>query len=484
MNASGDIITTRAIAYTFFTTTMSSEHYPAPNGMLPYWRTEPHRLDDCRSTDALPKESDIVIVGAGYAGASVAYHILGQTKPGSKPPSITIVEARQACSGATARNGGHVKPDLYNYISTVAAEHGVEAAGEVAAFEAKHVHAMKDFVDQENIDCDYTVTKAIDVQLNAQHYQKLKDGYERLIAAGCGPTKQARSVGANEAQSFSGVKGAVGCFTYDAGSIWAYKFVLHLLEKVVSQGVNLQTHTPVSSITKSTIPSAPYGWEVKTPRGTIAARKVIFATNAYTSALVPQYKDKIIPVRGTCSRIAVPPGSTAPRLTHTYTLRWGGWDYDYLIPRADGSIVVGGARSTFIHDLNDWYNVSDDSRVLEGAVRYFDGYMQRNFVGWEHSHAYTDRVWTGIMGYSADGLPHVGSVPGQSGQYILAGFTGHGMPQIFFAAQGIAKMVVDGVAFEETGLPRLFKTSQSRLDERENKIFHSTPQTGPSQAKL
>lgn len=119
------------------------------------------------------------------------------------------------------------------------------------------------------------------------------------------------------------------------------------------------------------------------------------ATNAYTSALVPQYEGKIVPVRGTCSRIAVPPGSSAPRLKSTYTLRWGGWDYDYLIPRGDGSIVVGGARKAFIHDLKNWYNVSDDSHVLEPAIRYWDGYMQRNFAGWEDSHAYTDRVWTG-----------------------------------------------------------------------------------------
>jgi ribulose 1,5-bisphosphate synthetase/thiazole synthase len=84
---------------------MSSDHFPAPNGLLPYWRTEPHRLDNYRSTEALPKESDIIILGAGYAGSSVAYHILDQIKPGSKPPSITILEARQACSGATARNG-------------------------------------------------------------------------------------------------------------------------------------------------------------------------------------------------------------------------------------------------------------------------------------------------------------------------------------------------------------------------------------------
>lgn len=122
---------------------------------------------------------------------------------------------------------------------------------------------------------------------------------------------------------------------------------------------------------------------------------MVLATNGYTSALAPQYKDTIVPVRGTCSRILVPPGSSVPRLTNTYTLRCGERDFDYLIPREDGSIVVGGARSAFLDELDSWYDVSDDSRVLESAVRYFDGYMQRNFVGWEDSHAYTNRVWTG-----------------------------------------------------------------------------------------
>lgn len=88
------------------------------------------------------------------------------------------------------------------------------------------------------------------------------------------------------------------------------------------------------------------------------------------------------------------------------------------------------------------------------------------------------------MGYSSDGLPHIGQVPGHDDQYILAGFTGHGMPQIFLAAEGLAKMISTGMTFEETGLPRLFKTSQSRLGAKESKIFDATPSMGGSQAKL
>lgn len=80
--------------------------FPAPNSTLPFWRTQPDKLDDHRSTEELPAECDIVIIGAGYAGASVAYHLLDDNP---SPPSIVMLEARQACSGATGRNGNSTR---------------------------------------------------------------------------------------------------------------------------------------------------------------------------------------------------------------------------------------------------------------------------------------------------------------------------------------------------------------------------------------
>lgn len=77
---------------------------PAQHALTSWWRTQLHQLDDYVSSDSVPKESDIVIIGAGISGASVAYHLLQQHK-GPNPPRITILEARQTCSGATGRNG-------------------------------------------------------------------------------------------------------------------------------------------------------------------------------------------------------------------------------------------------------------------------------------------------------------------------------------------------------------------------------------------
>lgn len=75
------------------------------------------------------------------------------------------------------------------------------------------------------------------------------------------------------------------------------------------------------------------------------------------------------------------------------------------------------------------------------------------------------------MGYTTDSLPHVGKVPGKPGQFVIAGFNGHGMPQIFLSAKGVAQMILKGVDFEQTGVPRIFKTAQERLDNTENEIL-------------
>lgn len=76
---------------------------PVCNPTLPYWRTQLHAIDSYRSSDALPKECDIAIIGAGMAGVMTAYHLCKLMRGGE--PSIVMLEAREVCSGATGRNG-------------------------------------------------------------------------------------------------------------------------------------------------------------------------------------------------------------------------------------------------------------------------------------------------------------------------------------------------------------------------------------------
>jgi folate-dependent tRNA-U54 methylase TrmFO/GidA len=200
---------------------MTFKPFPVANSITPYWRSEPDSLDNHRSTKSLPEKTDIVVIGAGYAGASTAYHLLEQAGP-SERLSIVILEARQVCSGATGRNGeeslplrpamrsvmstdrlptgGHLKPDVYNFVGTVAERYGVEAAVELAAFECAHIPAIEAVVEKEGIQCDLQVSQAHDVQLDQAHTAKLYNAYKSLIDSGSALTRTASYTTGEEAE--------------------------------------------------------------------------------------------------------------------------------------------------------------------------------------------------------------------------------------------------------------------------------------------
>lgn len=88
------------------------------------------------------------------------------------------------------------------------------------------------------------------------------------------------------------------------------------------------------------------------------------------------------------------------------------------------------------------------------------------------------------MGYSSDGWPFVGPIPSRANQQVIAGFTGHGMPQIFLAAKAVAEMALNDVDFDSTGVPRLYKLTQERLDSKRNVILESWAASKPPEPKL
>lgn len=259
------------------------------------------------------------------------------------------------------------------------------------------------------------------------------------------------------------IKGAKGAISVPACSLWPYKFVSQLLARLVSDDlVNLQTSTPVTRIIETEDCSI-----LATPRGTLKAKKVVFATNGYTGGLSSGYLDKIVPYKGTAVYIA-PSMPVSPHLSHTYNISYAprGLGVDYLNSRPSGGIVVGGGKWTYAADRASWDNNWDDSTLLPSVKPHFDTLMQRHFKGWEESGAEITHQWTGVQAYTADAQPHVGDVPGKEGRYyVLAGFNGGGMALILMCAEGVAKMISYRESYEETGLPSMFKTTPKRLME-------------------
>ncbi|KIW18010.1 hypothetical protein PV08_02297 [Exophiala spinifera] len=443
-----------------------SQYLPVKNGLKSFWFREPQGLENHRTTESIPSHADVVIIGAGYAGAATAYHLVRDFPEIS---SITILEAREACSGATGRNGGHLRPDLYGHIPTYIDRYGVELASEIAEFEIANMWAIKKVIEDEQIDCDLTLQRSIDVWCNEEAADNAIRTYQKMRAYNLDYMKDVFFTrDPKTAEGYSGIKGAKAAASFTAGTMWPAKFIQGLLKVVLATGrVNLQTNTPVTSVQAD----SSHGWTVHTDRGSICASRVVHATNGYVASLLPQYDHNVVPCKGICCHIAAPveTESSAPLLNNSYIIRDEDKALSYLIPRTDGGIVVGGAAAKFSPFREQWYRNVDDGVLIDAAKDYYNNYMQRTFNGWEKYPATITDIWTGVMGYSFDSHPHIGAVPGLDGQFVNAGFNGHGMPLIWLGSKGVAKLVAAHLQgrelpFTETGIPRLFETSQARID--------------------
>ncbi|KAI5197297.1 hypothetical protein AUEXF2481DRAFT_40120 [Aureobasidium subglaciale EXF-2481] len=434
-----------------------SDGLPVPNHTSSYWRSELHPIDSYCSSEQLPSKCDIAIIGAGMTGVSTAYHLsrLHSADEYGRKPSIVILDAREVCSGATGRNGGHSKVQAFT-MRKVISNAGVDTANELAAFVSAQKYHMKDAVDREDLDCEFEMRRSYDVYVKEEEAREAEQLYRTAVKEGHAWVRDLDFVGPRFAEQVTSIQGAKAAISMPACSLWPYKFVSQLLSRLVDAGtVKLYTHMPVTSIDSSDASST----TLHTPHGSLGTKKLIFATNAYTPAICPSYKDQITPYKGTACHIA-PAKPISPHLSHTYNLYHDHPSHqparvDYLNPRPDSGIVVGGANFLFNADKASWYNNTDDSTLLPNVRPYFLNYMQSNFKGWENSKAKITHLWTGIQGETKDGFPFVGKVPGKEDWYIAAGFNGGGMTFIFSCTEGLAKMV-EGKTYKETGLPKMF----------------------------
>jgi FAD dependent oxidoreductase len=80
---------------------------PRSNPLPSSWLIPADSLAKYQSSESLPSDVvDVVIIGSGFSGASVAWHLLhGDGEPRTKYLSCVMLEARDVCSGATGRNG-------------------------------------------------------------------------------------------------------------------------------------------------------------------------------------------------------------------------------------------------------------------------------------------------------------------------------------------------------------------------------------------
>ncbi|KAF8922380.1 DAO-domain-containing protein [Mucidula mucida] len=438
---------------------------------LSYWlqgvRASP--LLDHRTTADIPPEADVVIIGSGLTGSLTAMELL---KSANAPKSVVMLEAREFCSGATGRNAGHCKPDQYRGFSKYQASFGKEQALKILANEQETFERLIAYIRTNNIDCDLWVGKTLDVAMTEDIASSTAKTFEDFKAAG-GPTSHIEHItDREEAVKRSRIKNAVSVFSWDAASLYPWKVAAHVIKTCLDLGLNLQTWTPVTSVSESSVPGK---WTVTTARGAITTPTVVFATNAYSPALLPEFKKLIRPTPHMCNKV-IPPRSWSgtKALQNTYGVLCPGGSLYSINARAssDGVVLFGGSNPAQ-HHLMEYLESHPEERTNDGLSNFKPvtkavvDFIEGEFEGWGPINEAapgegTEYSWSGIIGRSADGLPFIGPVPGKTGLWICAGHNGHGMARIFTCAPGLVKLI-QGASWADTGLPEAFELSAERF---------------------
>ncbi|TFK35815.1 FAD dependent oxidoreductase-domain-containing protein [Crucibulum laeve] len=483
---------------------------PVPNPTRAFWTDsspDANPLAREGSTGELTEEADVCIVGSGITGVSAAWHLgrfLDERKDGKdrKKVKAVILEARDFCSGATGRNGGHLTPSVFLDFQRRSSLYNTSEVVKAYQLENYTADALVSFLEQQKLGDEVDLVEGghITLFVTPEEEESAIGDYEAALEAGMGEMLKEKGIawiGREEMEetygaSFPGVK-------FKSHNVWPLKLVTQLYKHTKSKFARsidlvLHTHTPVTYIkpqektvsaksnTTSSNSTPVKRYSVVTPRGPLQCNAIIHATNAYASYLLPHLAGPggVVPTRGQVVAVRAKVGEEELGGRNSWD---GNEGFEYWFPRpvrpakkggdtaGEGVeeeekekplIILGGGREVTGPGF-EFYE-TDDSGVNEEVGEVLGGFLPGLFPG-KYERGGVEMEWTGIMGYTRTGDPFVGTVfdPALNkeeneerwgGQYVAAGYTGHGMPRGYACAEVVAGMVAAELTGEEWAAPR------------------------------
>ncbi len=225
-----------------------------------------------------PARCDVVIVGGGYTGLTAA---LDLAEAGA---DVLLLEAEAPGWGASGRNGGFcclggAKLDE----SAMVRRFGAKDTALFHATKRAAVDLVADTLDRLGIDADVhsqgeTLLAHRPSDVAALH----REAEETARTHGCTATVLSRPELAAAGMSSPEFHGAV---TVPIGfALNPLKYALGLAQAAVAAGARICAHSPALGID-----AIAEGWQVRTPSGVVEAKRLILATNGYSSEDVPDW---------------------------------------------------------------------------------------------------------------------------------------------------------------------------------------------------
>jgi gamma-glutamylputrescine oxidase len=355
--------------------------------------------------------TDLVVIGAGITGLSAA--------KAAEDAGLTcvVIDARAPGASASGRNAGFLmRGAAENYA--VAADHlGRDVARELwrwtesnrADLEAIGILDLPSC--QKRPSCLLAMTDEEADDLVRAHAMLIEDGFEADLL----------EPGGAHTDDTVWTRGSPKLGLVNPGDA-----VCNPIELMGLLCARLETSELVTGCEAYAIEQAPDGERaVHTTLGTIHAKRVLIATNAYAGRLVPELAERVRPNRGQMFAAHTP----GVRLDFAYYANHGSEYFRQLEP---DYVVFGGART---HDeAGERTDVDNLSEAVQGR-------LEELCRQWLADDFRVISRWAGIMGFSPDEVPLVGPVGGDPAVWFCGGFTGHGMSMAYRTANAAVRSI-------------------------------------------
>ncbi len=376
-------------------------------------------------TEALGGDAvaDVAIVGAGYTGCSTALHLA------ERGIDVAVLEAVEIGYGAAGRSSGLVNAGLWVMPSAMKEMLGPVYGERLLDLLTDSPRTVFEIIEQHDIQCELIRRGTIHCAAGATGVANIKERARQWQERGA----PVRVLEADEMRAKTGTAAyPAGLLDLRAGTIQPLAYVRGLGQAAIGAGARVFTHSPVQEMghDRGT-------WHLTTPGGSIHAKWVVLASDAYTSRIMPELRTE---------QVAVP-------IFQIATAPLGDNVRRSILPEGHGTWDTRTVPTGFRTDAAGRFIINSVGALRNTGLAVHRAWARRRLRSFfpQLGDAAFEHEWYGWIGTTGDHLPRL-HAPAEN-MIALVGFNGRGIAPGTVLGRELARHVAGEVSLEEMFLP-------------------------------